>query len=283
MLVFRRALSDVPLLASESRVLRHMREVKEGLPLAHVRGSPFGGEVIIKRVDRFGRRRIKGKRGLSKRVIWAKQVVKQLYCNLRTKRLHKMVHTAVRAKEGFTQAIYFQLESRLDMFMRRCFLSPSLPAARQAIFRKLVIVNGTVANSASHQLNYGDVVQIKEQELGDMRRRLLDAGRTPILESNWKNGTPRYTNYRRQPDWGMPQQKDWNSLHNKFSEETGLGGGGKGQGYGGGQGRQGSYGGGQGYPGRQGGGARDRGGRQGDGRQGGEGGDRGGGNRGAQQ
>mmetsp|Transcript_25556 Transcript_25556/g.63154 ORF Transcript_25556/g.63154 Transcript_25556/m.63154 type:complete len:126 (-) Transcript_25556:82-459(-) len=91
MLVFRRALSDVPLLASESRVLRHMREVKEGLPLAHVRGSPFGGEVIIKRVDRFGRRRIKGKRGLSKRVIWAKQVVKQLYCNLRTKRLHKMV------------------------------------------------------------------------------------------------------------------------------------------------------------------------------------------------
>lgn len=170
---FRRALSDVPLLPHESRVLRQMREAKDGVPLAHVPGSPFGGDVIIKRLDRFGRRRIKGKRGMSKRVIWAKQVAKSFYYNLSTKKLHRIVRTAIRAKQGFTQALYFQLESRLDMFLRRCFFAPSLASARQAISHKFVLVNGRTAVSASRQLDYGDVVQVDEKALAKMRRTLL--------------------------------------------------------------------------------------------------------------
>lgn len=168
-----RALSDVPLHPSESRILRQIREAKEGAPLAHVPGSPFGGDVVVKRIDRFGRRRIRGKRGMSKRVIWVKQVAKHFYHNLSTKKLHRTVRTAIRAKQGFAQALYFQLESRLDMFMRRCFFAPSLAAARQAISHKFVLVNGRLAVSASHQLNYGDVVQVDEKAQAKMRRALL--------------------------------------------------------------------------------------------------------------
>ncbi|KAG8461631.1 hypothetical protein KFE25_001249 [Diacronema lutheri] len=213
-----RALSDVPLHPSESRILRQIREAKEGAPLAHVPGSPFGGDVVVKRIDRFGRRRIRGKRGMSKRVIWVKQVAKHFYHNLSTKKLHRTVRTAIRAKQGFAQALYFQLESRLDMFMRRCFFAPSLAAARQAISHKFVLVNGRLAVSASHQLNYGDVVQVDEKAQAKMRRALLVAARTPRLESGWKSGQSRYDRYLRLPFWGMPQQQDWEDMYGRFKD-----------------------------------------------------------------
>lgn len=186
--VLRRALSDVPLLPRESRVLRQIREAKDGVPLAHVPGSPFGGDVVIKRIDRFGRRRIKGKRGMSKRVIWVKQVAKQFYYNLPTKKLHRIVRTAIRAKQGFTQALYFQLESRLDMFLRRCFFAPSLASARQAISHKFILVNGRTAVSASHQLDYGDVVQVDEKALAKMRKTLLTVSATELRRSSRGRG-----------------------------------------------------------------------------------------------
>lgn len=168
-----RPLSNAPLLPRESLILRQLREAKDGQPLAHVPGSPFGGEVVIKRIDRFGRRRIKGKRGMSKRVIWMKQIMKHFYDNMSTKKLHRIVRTAIRANQGFTQALYFQLESRLDMFLRRCFLAPSLASARQAINHRFVLVNGRTALSASQQLNYGDVVQVDDSALAKMRKTLL--------------------------------------------------------------------------------------------------------------
>jgi ribosomal protein S4 len=169
----RRALSNAPILPRESLILRQLREAKDGQPLAHVPGSPFGGEVVIKRIDRFGRRRIKGKRGMSKRVIWMKQIMKHFYDNMSTKKLHRIVRTAIRANQGFTQALYFQLESRLDMFLRRCFLAPSLASARQAVNHRFVLVNGRTAISASQQLNYGDVVQIDQSALAKTRKTLL--------------------------------------------------------------------------------------------------------------
>lgn len=178
-----RSLSQVPLLPREAGVLRAMRDARRGSPLPWVPGSPVGGEVVVKRVDRFGRRRVRGRRGMSKRVIWIKQVVKGFYYNLSTSRLHRMVRKAVRSGHGFAQSMYFQLESRLDIFLRRVLFVPSLPAARHCIHHGFILVNGRPAKSASHILSYGDVVQVADHGLIKLRRQFLEVRACAVVAS----------------------------------------------------------------------------------------------------
>lgn len=168
-----RFLSKVTLLPHEERTLKAIKAGRAGIPLNYVAGSPFGGEVIVKRVDRFGRRRVRGRRGMSKRVVWLKRVIKDTYRNLTTDYLKRQVRIACRAEVGFKQAIMFQLESRLDMFLRRCMFAPSLEAAKQFISHGFILVNGKAARSAGFQLQYGDVVQVADRGVHTVHRQML--------------------------------------------------------------------------------------------------------------
>ncbi len=92
----------------------------------------------------------------------AKQKLKKYYGNITEKQFRGIYEKAMRAKGDTGQNLIGLLESRLDAFIYRSMLVPTVFAARQFVSHKHVKVNGKVVNISSYFLKPGDVVEVRD-------------------------------------------------------------------------------------------------------------------------
>ncbi|CAL7959153.1 30S ribosomal protein S4 [Alphaproteobacteria bacterium] len=90
----------------------------------------------------------------------AKQRVKKYYGDITEKQFRRIYKEAVRRKGDTGENLIGLLESRLDAFVYRATLVPTIFAARQFVNHKHVAVNGRVVNIPSYTLKVGDVVAV---------------------------------------------------------------------------------------------------------------------------
>ena len=66
--------------------------------------------------------------------------------------------------KGITGEVLLQLlEVRLDNIVYRLGIAPTRAAARQLVLHRHIVVNGSVVNIASYQVQPGDVVGVREK------------------------------------------------------------------------------------------------------------------------
>ncbi len=92
-----------------------------------------------------------------------KQKLKRYYGDITEKQFRNIYKEAARRKGDTTENLIGLLESRLDAFVYRSKLSPTIFAARQFVNHKHVMVNGKVVNIPSYRLKAGDVVEVREK------------------------------------------------------------------------------------------------------------------------
>ena len=85
------------------------------------------------------------------------------YGSINERQFRKIYQEAVRRKGDTSENLVGILESRLDAFVFRMGVVPTVFAARQFINHGHVTVNGRRANIGSMQLKEGDIVQVKEK------------------------------------------------------------------------------------------------------------------------
>lgn len=93
----------------------------------------------------------------------AKQKLRGYYGSINERQFRKIYQEAVRRKGDTSENLVGILESRLDAFVFRMGVVPTVFAARQFINHGHVMVNGKKANIGSMQLKEGDIVQVKEK------------------------------------------------------------------------------------------------------------------------
>lgn len=93
----------------------------------------------------------------------AKQKLKGYYGNIGERQFRNIYKEAVRRKGDTGENLVGLLESRLDSFVYRMGVVPTVFAARQFVNHGHVKVNGKRVNICSFQLNEGDVVEVKEK------------------------------------------------------------------------------------------------------------------------
>ena len=86
------------------------------------------------------------------------------------KRLKRMVRT--HSRKGNMNSFVGDFESRLDRFLYRCNVVPSIFAARKVIGNKHVLVNGETENSTHRLLKPGDIVEPASRSY-DLFKRLF--------------------------------------------------------------------------------------------------------------
>ncbi len=132
------------------------------------------GASGFKRVTEYGKQ------------LLAKQKLKLYYGDIREKQFRSTYNEAVRKKGDTIENLIGLLESRLDSFVYRCGLAPTVFAARQFVTHKHVTVNGQVVNIPSYKLKAEDVVEVRD------RSKNL----TVIAQSlDKKNSVPDYVNF----------------------------------------------------------------------------------------
>lgn len=92
----------------------------------------------------------------------AKQKLRKYYGDITESQFRGIYAEAVRRKGDTGQNLVGLLESRLDAFIYRMGVVPTIFAARQFVNHKHVMVNGKVVNIASYRLKVGDVVEVRE-------------------------------------------------------------------------------------------------------------------------
>lgn len=81
------------------------------------------------------------------------------------KQLLKYIKTAKKA-QGPTGSVLLQiLEMRLDNTIFRLGLAPTIPAARQLVNHKHIVINNKVVNICSYQCKPGDSIQVKNNSV----------------------------------------------------------------------------------------------------------------------
>lgn len=93
----------------------------------------------------------------------AKQKLRGYYGSINERQFRKIYQEAVRRKGDTSENLVGILESRLDAFVFRMGVVPTVFAARQFINHGHVLVNGKKVNIGSMQLTTGDVVEVKEK------------------------------------------------------------------------------------------------------------------------
>lgn len=93
----------------------------------------------------------------------AKQKLKGYYGNITERQFRKVYAEAVRRKGDTGENLIGLLESRLDAFVYRMNVVPTVFAARQFVSHGHVLVNGKRVNVPSYTLKTGDVVEVKEK------------------------------------------------------------------------------------------------------------------------
>lgn len=110
----------------------------------------------------------------------AKQRLKGYYGNITEKQFRKTYDEASRRKGDTSENLIGLLESRLDAFVYRMGVVPTVFAARQFVNHGHVLVNGKRVNIASYRLSAGDVVSVRERskELLIVQEALQNADRS---------------------------------------------------------------------------------------------------------
>ena len=93
----------------------------------------------------------------------AKQKLKFHYGDITEKQFRRTYDDAASKKGNTAENLIGLLESRLDAFVYRAKLVPTIFAARQFVNHGHVLVNGRRTNIASYRLRPGDVVQVREK------------------------------------------------------------------------------------------------------------------------
>lgn len=95
--------------------------------------------------------------------LMAKQKLKFHYGDITEKQFRKTYKAANRMKGNTAENLIGLLESRLDSFVYRAKIVPTIFAARQFVNHGHVTVNGKKVNIPSYRLKEGDEVQVKER------------------------------------------------------------------------------------------------------------------------
>ena len=81
------------------------------------------------------------------------------------RQLRRIVREAVQSKTLTDDKIIELLERRLDNVVFRGGLAPTIPAARQLVNHKHILVNNKRINIASYRVKVGDVIQPREKSI----------------------------------------------------------------------------------------------------------------------
>jgi len=95
--------------------------------------------------------------------LMAKQKLKGYYGNIGEKQFKKYYIEASRRRGDTGQNLIGLLESRLDAFLYRSKLAPTVFAARQIVNHGHVLLNGKRCNIGSVIVKVGDVIQLREK------------------------------------------------------------------------------------------------------------------------
>ena len=111
-----------------------------------------------------------------------KQKVKRIYGVLE-KQFRNYYKKADRQKEATGMNLLRILERRLDNVVSRMGFGSTRAESRQLVSHKSIVVNGTVVNIPSYQVEAGDVVAIREKSRNQLRIQgalTLSANRSPV-------------------------------------------------------------------------------------------------------
>lgn len=101
---------------------------------------------------------------------------------LRESQLRTYVHKSKKIKTAsWVDTMIVTLESRLDNVVFRLNWAPSIPAARQMVSHKHILVNGKVTNVPGYILKVGDVIEITDT--GAKSGNYLQAKARPRISS----------------------------------------------------------------------------------------------------
>lgn len=87
----------------------------------------------------------------------------RIYGKLPSKWLIKYCMNSRALPGKITNNLLMFFERRLDVFLYRIRFCRSIESARQSINHEKVLINGTVINSPSYNLQPGDIIQIKDK------------------------------------------------------------------------------------------------------------------------
>ena len=93
----------------------------------------------------------------------AKQMLKFYYGNIGEKQFRAIYKEAARSKGDTGENLIGLLESRLDAFLYRSMIAPTVFASRQLVSHKHILINGKVVNIPSYRLKVGDVVELRDK------------------------------------------------------------------------------------------------------------------------
>ena len=106
------------------------------------------------------RLRLESERGLYKKSLIQKQILRSFYGNLSEKQFKALILRSDLFNTKSKLSFISLLESRLDVFLYRAHLASTLNEAKQAISHKKITVNGINVRSKSYLLSPGDLVQM---------------------------------------------------------------------------------------------------------------------------
>lgn len=95
----------------------------------------------------------------------AKQKLKKYYGDITEGQFSRIYEEAVRRKGDTGQNLIGLLESRLDAFIYRAGIAPTIFAARQIVNHKHIRVNDKVVNIASYRLKPQDVIKVRNSSI----------------------------------------------------------------------------------------------------------------------
>jgi small subunit ribosomal protein S4 len=98
----------------------------------------------------------------------SKQMIKRVY-GILERQFRKYYKEAARRKGATGEILLQLLESRLDNVVYRMGFASTRAEARQLVSHKAVLVNDSVVNIPSYQVQPGDKIEIREKQKGQLR------------------------------------------------------------------------------------------------------------------
>ncbi len=95
--------------------------------------------------------------------LMAKQKLRGYYGNIGERQFRRIYQEAARRKGDTSENLIALLESRLDTFIYRMGVVPTVFAARQFVSHGHIKVNGKRVNVASYNVEEGDEVEVREK------------------------------------------------------------------------------------------------------------------------
>lgn len=120
----------------------------------------------------------RGRQSAYERQLLEKQRLRGQY-NIHEKQMRNYYRKAVKKQGNTVDNLVGMLESRLDAFVLRAGLAPTIYAARQIVSHGHIEVNGKRVNIASYQLAEGDQVSVRQK-----------SQRMPLVIESLENARP---------------------------------------------------------------------------------------------